>query len=100
MLRPASLIKTSGANRLVPRIKGWIDGGAIGTLREIHVWTSRPQSGGSFLNAQIITDTVNLATVALRAGRTIRYDPAARSLTDLADANKYFVREYRKGWDL
>ena len=32
----------AGEGAAVRTIKGWIDGGAIGTLREIHNWSSRP----------------------------------------------------------
>lgn len=34
------LAASDGAN--VRTIKGWVDGGAIGTLREIHNWSNRP----------------------------------------------------------
>jgi len=57
-------------------------------------------SPGSFLNAGPITDTVNLGTVALRAGKKVLFDSAAVKITNVADANKYLVREYREGWKL
>jgi hypothetical protein len=57
-------------------------------------------SPGSFLNAAAITDTVNLGTVALRAGTKVVFDSQAAKITNVADANKYLVREYRKGWEL
>ncbi len=59
-----------------------------------------PAPAGNFLNAVSLTETVNLAAVALRAGRTIQYDPATRKITNVAEANKYLVREYRPGWEL
>jgi hypothetical protein len=59
-----------------------------------------PQSPGNFLNAVTLTETVNLASVALRAGETIEYDPATRKITNVSEANKYLVREYRPGWEL
>ena len=58
------------------------------------------QSPGSFLNAQAITDTVNLGAVALRAGRKVLFDSAAMKITNVASANQYLRREYRKGWEL
>jgi hypothetical protein len=58
------------------------------------------QSPGSFLNAQAITDTVNLGAVALRAGRKVLFDSAAMKITNVASANQYLHREYRKGWEL
>ncbi len=57
-------------------------------------------SPGSFLNAGGITDTVNLGTVALRAGTKVVFDSAAMRITNQADANRYLVRDYRKGWEL
>ncbi len=62
--------------------------------------TGGEPSPGNFLNAASITDTVNLGTVALRAGRKVLFDSQKMSITNAADANKYLVREYRKGWEL
>ena len=57
-------------------------------------------SPGSFLNAAAITDTVNLGTVALRAGKKIRFDSKNMKITNAAEANKYLYRQYRPGWEL
>jgi predicted dehydrogenase len=57
-------------------------------------------SPGNFLNAASITDTVNLGTAALRAGRKVLFDSENLKITNAADANKYLHREYRKGWEL
>ncbi len=57
-------------------------------------------SPGNFLNAAAITDTVNLGTVALRAGRKVIFDSASMRITNVPDANRYLAREYRKGWEL
>ena len=59
-----------------------------------------PQSPGCFLNAGPITDAVNLGTVALRAGKKVVFDSQNMKITNLAGANKYLHREYRKGWEL
>ena len=70
----------------------------------LKAWIQAVQGGepsaGSFLNAGPITDAVNLGTVALRAGRKVLFDSANMKITNLADANKYLYREYRKGWEL
>ncbi len=58
-----------------------------------------PQSPSSFLNAGPISDAVNLYAVALRTGKKLLYDGESRTVTNLAEANKYLAREYRKGWD-
>ena len=57
-------------------------------------------SPGNFLNAGPITDAVNLGTVALRAGIKVVLDSQSMKITNLSGANKYLVREYRKGWEL
>ena len=58
-----------------------------------------PQSPSSFLNAGPISEAVNLYAVALRTGKKLLYDGESRKIINLADANKYLAREYRKGWD-
>jgi hypothetical protein len=58
-----------------------------------------PQSPSSFLNAGPISEAVNLYSVALRTGKKLLYDSESRKITNVAEANKYLSREYRKGWD-
>lgn len=58
------------------------------------------ESPGSFLNAAAITDTVNLGTVALRAGKKVVFDSETMQITNDSDANKYLKRNYRDGWEL
>jgi hypothetical protein len=57
-------------------------------------------SPGSFLNAATITDTVNLGTVALRAGKKVLFDSEKMKITNDSEADKYLYREYREGWEL
>jgi hypothetical protein len=59
-----------------------------------------PPSPGDFLHAVSITDTVNLGTVALRAGRRILFDSETMKITNVEEANRYLYREYRQGWEL
>ena len=56
------------------------------------------ESSGSFLHAGPITETINLAAVALRTGKRIDYDSEAIKITNDEDANKYLTRTYRTGW--
>jgi len=56
------------------------------------------QSPGSFLHAGGISETVNLYAIALRTRRRLYYDAANHKITNVAEANKYLSREYRKGW--
>jgi len=57
-------------------------------------------SPGNFLNAGSITDAVNLGTVALRTGEKVVFDSENLKITNLPEANKYLVRDYRRGWEL
>jgi hypothetical protein len=57
------------------------------------------QPPSSFLNAWPISEAVNLYAVALRTGKKLLYDAESQKVTNLADANRYLAREYRKGWD-
>lgn len=66
----------------------------------IDAFKNRTQSPGSFLLAGAVTETILLGGVALRTGRRLLYDSTAMKITNLPDANKYFYREYRKGWEL
>ena len=58
------------------------------------------QSPGSFIRAQTVTETINLAAVALRAGKTVQYDSESMKITNDEEANKYLTREYRPGWEI
>ncbi|MEP7322421.1 MAG: Gfo/Idh/MocA family oxidoreductase [Saprospiraceae bacterium] len=57
------------------------------------------QYPGNFIEAEYLTEAVNLYAVALRAGRLLKYDAENLKITNLPDANKYLSREYRAGWD-
>jgi hypothetical protein len=56
------------------------------------------QTAGSFRDAEFLTEAINLYAVALRTGRTLKFDAANRQITNIPEANKYLNREYRKGW--
>ena len=58
------------------------------------------ESPGSFIYAEPITETINLAAIALRAGKKVEYDSKSMKITNDAEANKFLTREYRKGWEL
>ncbi|MEI6139489.1 MAG: Gfo/Idh/MocA family oxidoreductase [Mariniphaga sp.] len=60
---------------------------------------SGKQCPGSFTGATHITEAVNLYAASLRAGRMLKYDASSMKITNIPEANKYLVREYRKGWD-
>jgi hypothetical protein len=66
----------------------------------IDSFKNKTQSPGSFLYAGPVTETILLGGVALRTGKKVEYDSAAMKITNNPDANKFLVREYRKGWEL
>jgi Oxidoreductase family, NAD-binding Rossmann fold/Oxidoreductase family, C-terminal alpha/beta domain len=66
----------------------------------IDAFKNKTQSPGSFLYAAPVTETILLGGVALRTGKRVMYDTAGMKITNVPDANKYLVREYRKGWEL
>jgi hypothetical protein len=57
------------------------------------------QPPSSFLNAGPISEAVNLYAVALRTGKKLLYDGQSQKVTNVAEADQYLTREYRKGWD-
>jgi len=57
-------------------------------------------SPGNFLNASGISDAVTLGTVSLRAGKKVLLDSENMKITNAPEANRFLVREYRKGWEL
>jgi hypothetical protein len=58
------------------------------------------ESPGSFKYAGPVTEAINLAAVALRAGKKVEYDSKSMTITNDEAANKYLTREYRKGWEM
>jgi len=66
----------------------------------INAFKNNTQSPGSFLYTGPVTETILLGGVALRAGKKVEYDTANMKITNIPEANKFLVREYRKGWEL
>ena len=62
------------------------------------VKSSKPYAG-SFVEAEFITEAINLYALALRTGKMLHYDAASQKITNVTDANKYLSREYRPCWD-
>ncbi len=73
--------RSSGAN--------WIDG-----IR------NNEHPPGSFIQAETITETINLGNIALRVRQKIEYDSENMRITNNERANEFITREYRKGWEL
>lgn len=61
---------------------------------------SDEESPGSFVYAGPVTEAINLAAVALRAKKEVRYDSENMKITNDEEANKFLTREYRNGWEM
>jgi hypothetical protein len=66
----------------------------------IESFRNNTQSPGSFLYTGPVTETILLGGVALRAGKRVEYDTVNMKITNIPDANKFLIRDYRKGWEL
>lgn len=55
---------------------------------------------GNFPKAETVTETINLAGVAIRSGEQLEYDAQSMKITNNQEADTYLHREYRKGWEL
>ena len=47
-----------------------------------------------------LTETVLLGVVALKAGKTIEWDPVAMKAKNCPDADPFIRRDYRKGYSI
>lgn len=54
----------------------------------------------NFDYAATLTEAILLGVVAMRAGKKIEYDAEQGKVTNVAEANEFLGREYRKGWTL
>src|SRR5664280_2420753 len=66
----------------------------------IDSFKNNTQSPGSFVYTGPVTETILLGGVALRTGKRVEYDTINMKITNVPEANKFLVREYRKGWEL
>ncbi len=81
----------------LPRIAGGLQAHEMNWIRAIRgeEKVSCPFEYGVRLN-----ETMILGIVALKADQAIEWDGAAGRVTNVADANQYLTRTYRKGWEL
>jgi predicted dehydrogenase len=59
-----------------------------------------PKPYSNFDFAAMLTETILLGNVAMRAGKKLEWDGPGLKITNVADANKFLKTEYRKGWTL
>ncbi|MFV1919799.1 Gfo/Idh/MocA family oxidoreductase [Sphingomonas sp. MJ1 (PH-R8)] len=79
----------------LPRILGGRDGHEMNWIRAIR---GEEAISSPFSVAVPLTETMLLGMVALRADQPIEYD--GDRITNVAEANQFLDREYRKGWAL
>lgn len=58
------------------------------------------RTGSAFNYAGPFTEIVLLGNVAYRVGQTIEFDPATMKVTNVAEANQFLSKPYRKGWEV
>ncbi len=81
----------------LPRIQGGIGGHEMNWIRAIR---GEEKISCPFEYATRLNETMNLGVVALRTDHFIEYDGQAGRVTNVAEANQYLKRQYRKGWEL
>ncbi len=93
------LLSGEGSKDRAGKLEGQERGEAVA------LWASAIKGGkptyGDFLLAGPISDAFNLGAVSLRlGGRRLLFDASNMKVSNVGEANKYLVREYRKGWEL
>lgn len=94
---------TANVPKTIPRI---VDPSAKIDLDIVHVmnWVNTIKGRGTASSpleyAAQLTETMLLGVVALRAGqgRTVQYDGANMTITNIPEANQYLTRDFRSGW--
>jgi hypothetical protein len=81
----------------LPRIQDGIAGHEMNWIRAIR---GEEKISCPFEYAVPLNETMILGIVALKADQAIEYDGVAGRVTNVADANQYLTRQYRKGWEL
>jgi predicted dehydrogenase len=81
----------------LPRIQGGMNAHEMNWIRAIR---GEEKVSCPFEYATRLNETMILGVVALRADQAIDYDGAAGRITNVAAANQYLGRQYRKGWEL
>jgi hypothetical protein len=58
------------------------------------------QYPGNFLEAEYLTEAVNLYAASLRSNKMLKYDAASQKVTNAPEVNQYLDRVYRSGFDI
>jgi hypothetical protein len=100
---PANLMeKAQKVEKKLPRVEVDENKQALHRMNWARAIKEKKPSSTPFEYAATLTETMLLGIVALRTGqgKKIIYDGATGQVTNIADANQYLHREYRKGWSL
>lgn len=89
--------RASAVPQSLPRVQGGRGGHEMNWIRAIR---GEEAISSPFEVAAPLNETMLLGVVAMRAGQPIDYDGEAGRVTNMADANRFLDREYRKGWEL
>lgn len=89
--------QAKGVPQSLPRIQGGLQGHEMNFIRAIR---GEEKISCPFDYAAPLVETMGLGIVALMADQAIDYDGASGRITNVADANAYLGRTYRKGWAL
>jgi len=81
----------------LPRIAGGMSNHEMNWIRAIR---GEEKISCPFEYAVPLNETMNLGVVAMRADQAIEWDGAAGQCSNLAAANAFLGRAYRKGWEL
>ena len=81
----------------LPRIAGGLGGHEQNWIRAIR---GEEKISCPFDYAVPLNETMILGIVALKADQPLEYDGVAGRVTNVAEANAYLTRQYRKGWEL
>jgi len=99
------LLPHPGGPQLFPKdkFKGYARPG-IAERNHYHHWVDacrqQAQTEAGFGYAGPLTETILLGTIALRCpGKELAWNAKQMKVTNLAEANQYIHRPYRKGWD-
>lgn len=78
----------------------WIQSGAIGAVRKVHMWSNRPVWAQGYLDRPQGIDVPSNLNYDLWLGPALEYDAENMKITNCDGANEYFHYEYRHGWGL
>ena len=90
--------KMEAPARASQKVSGQVQMTTQALPRFVQACKTGKQYPGSFLDADYLTEAVNLYAAALRANKLLKYDGASGKITNVESANEFLQRDYRAGW--